>query len=127
VHILYCFSLLRSVEARKAELLQKSKQKPETLTSTEQKQLEFFRNRGATYLLVSAIAPCMETFLSRRVLDPFRLSFRSNTSPGHRSRNLDRAGPNNSATLPAPRRCFYGWPQEYGASEKGRPDISRAC
>ena len=78
---MFCFSLLRAVEARKADLVQKSKQKPDSLTSTEQNQLEFFRNRGATYLLVSAIAACMETFLNRRVLDPFKLSFRPNNSP----------------------------------------------
>lgn len=80
-HIIYCYSLLRSVEARKNELLLKSKSKPESLTTTEQKQLEFFRNRGATYLLVSAIAACMETFLGRKVFDTFRLSFRPSVSP----------------------------------------------
>jgi hypothetical protein len=81
LHIVFCYSLLRSVEARKNDLLQKSKSKPDSLTGTEQKQLEFFRNRGATYLLVSAIAACMETFLGKRVSDSFRLSFLTGVSP----------------------------------------------
>ena len=80
-HIVFTYVLLRAVEHRKVELVAKSKTKPDALTSVEQKQLEFFRNRGSTYLLMSAIASCIETFLGRRVSSLFRLSFAPSVSP----------------------------------------------
>jgi hypothetical protein len=80
-HIVFSYALLRTVESRKVELLQKAKEKPDSLTATEQKQLEFFRNRGSTYLLVSAIAACIETFVGRRIPNLFRLAFAPSTSP----------------------------------------------
>jgi len=80
-HIVFCYSLLRAAEARKTELVQKSKEKPDVFTGAEQKQLEFFRNRGSTYLLVSAIASCLETFMHRKVTAMFRASFSPTTPP----------------------------------------------
>jgi len=80
-HIVLTYALLRAVENRKVELVAKSKERPDTLTSVEQRQLEFFRNRGATYLLASAIAACCETFLGRRVSSNFRLSIGPNITP----------------------------------------------
>ncbi len=80
-HIVFAFSLLRAVEAKKIELVQKSKQEGDNLTSSEHKQLEFFRNRGSTYLFVAAVAGCLETFLSKKISNPFRLSFNSATAP----------------------------------------------
>jgi hypothetical protein len=80
-HIVFAYSLLRAVEAKKIELVQKSKQGLDDLTSSEQKQLEFFRNRGSTYLFVTAVAGCLETFLSKRIPNLFRLTFNLTTSP----------------------------------------------
>lgn len=78
---MFAYSLLRAVEAKKIELVQQSKQEPDNLTSSEQKQLEFFRNRGSTYLFVAAVAGCLETFLSKKISNLFRLSFNSLTAP----------------------------------------------
>jgi hypothetical protein len=73
-HIVFCYSLLRAVEERKTELVQKSKDKPGALTTSEEKQLDFLRHRGSTYLFVTAIAGCLETFLKRKVSSLFRVS-----------------------------------------------------
>jgi hypothetical protein len=70
VHVVLAFSLLRAVEKRKRLLIQKS-----DLTLQESKQLNFLRGRGGTFLLVAAIASCLETFLGRAIPNPFRASF----------------------------------------------------
>lgn len=80
-HIVFAFSLLRAVEAKKFALLQKAKTRPEDLTNSEERQLSFFRKRGSVFLFVSALASCVETFLSRKVPNLFRLSFGERTSP----------------------------------------------
>jgi hypothetical protein len=43
--------------------------------------VDFFRRRGANYLLVTAIASCLEIFLGRKVPNLFRLSFPAKVSP----------------------------------------------
>ncbi len=75
VHIVFAYSLLRAVEARKLRLVEKSRRGENSLTSLEHRELEFFRHRGATYLLVSAISSCLEIFLSKQLPNIFRLSF----------------------------------------------------
>ncbi len=80
-HIIFAYSLLRAVEAKKIALVEKSRASDGGLTTLEQKQLEFFRHRGATYLFASAVAGCLETFLGRRISNPFRLSFGDSCSP----------------------------------------------
>lgn len=45
-HIVFAFSLLRCVEARKAKLIEKSKAMNDSLTEAEEKELEYFRERG---------------------------------------------------------------------------------
>lgn len=80
VHIVFAYSLLRAVEARKLSLVTKSKD-AEGLTEVESRELEFFRNRGATFLLVSAIASSLETILNRRIPNVARLSFSRQSSP----------------------------------------------
>lgn len=73
-HIVFAYSLLRCIEARKTTLVSKSKGSS-GLTEPEVKELEYFRQRGSTYMLVSAIAGCLETILSRRITKIARLSF----------------------------------------------------
>jgi len=80
VHIIFAYSLLRAVESRKMELVVKSKQN-EALTEVEQGELAFFRNRGATFLLVSAVASSLETILGRSIPNITRLSFSATCSP----------------------------------------------
>jgi len=80
VHIVFAYSLLRAVETRKLALVEKSK-RGEGLTELEGRELEFFRNRGATYLLASAVSSCLETILKRRIPNLSRLSFGQKCSP----------------------------------------------
>jgi hypothetical protein len=79
-HVVCAYSLLRAVEAKKKSLIDKSK-KSSSLALQEEEQLEYFRKRGSTYLLASAIANCLEVFLDRRVPNFFRISFGNNVSP----------------------------------------------
>jgi AIPR protein len=80
VHLVFAYSLLRSVEARKLELVAKAKGGNE-LTKSEDAQVTFFRNRGATFLAVAAVAGCLEVILNRNISSMFRLSFGEKTSP----------------------------------------------
>lgn len=80
-HIVCTYSLLRTVEAKKKSLVDKSKKFISSLALQEEEQLEYFRKRGSTYLLVSAIANCLEVFLDRRVPNLFRISFGNKQSP----------------------------------------------
>ena len=80
VHIVFAYSLVRTVEARKHELFEKSRAGA-SLTRQEELQLSFFRQRGATYLLVDAIASCLETILGHPIPNVFLLSFGADCSP----------------------------------------------
>lgn len=79
VHIVFAYSLLRAVEAKKLSLVAEAKAGPVSESATE--QLTFLRNRGATFLLTAAIARCLETIIGRPVPNPFRASFGSSVSP----------------------------------------------
>lgn len=79
-HLVFGYGLLRAVETQKNTLVEKSNNK-ETLTEQENKQLDFLRRRGSTYVLVSAIAASLETILDRPVPNRFRLSFGSKVTP----------------------------------------------
>ncbi|WP_217351300.1 AIPR family protein [Azoarcus sp. DN11] len=79
-HLVLCYALLRAVEETKRSLVGKSKSEA-GLTAQETQLLSYFRHRGSTYLFVSAIASCMETFVGRRIPVPARISFGQKTSP----------------------------------------------
>lgn len=78
-HIVFVYSLLRSVEAKKLRLVDKNK--ADTLLKAEKEQLDFLQRRGAHFLLTSAIANCLETFLDKQVPNAFRVSFGRQVSP----------------------------------------------
>jgi hypothetical protein len=80
-HLVFCYSLLRAVEAAKQSLVNKSKSKEASLTIQESDLLAYFRHRGSTYLLTSAIASCIETLVGRKIPNPFRISFDLRTPP----------------------------------------------
>jgi hypothetical protein len=80
-HIVFAYSLLRAVEARKIELLNKSKNEAGTMTSSEEDQLKFFRRRGSIFLFVAAVASSLEIFCLKKIPNIFRVSFGSKTSP----------------------------------------------
>ena len=81
VHIVFAYSLLKAVEAKKASLVNRSKDADSSLTTSEEGQLSFLRRRGATYLMVSAIASCIEIIVGKKVHNLFRVSFTPKTSP----------------------------------------------
>lgn len=77
-HLLFAFALLRAVESVKATL----SAKPDAeRTKTDLAQLEFFGQRGSTFLLTSAVASCLEAFLGHAVPDVFNLGFSGTTKP----------------------------------------------
>lgn len=80
-HVVFAYSLLRAVEEEKQELVVKFKAKPNSLTSQEDTLLEYFRHRGSTYLLVSAIAGALETIIGHKIPNRFKTSFDDKTSP----------------------------------------------
>ena len=79
-HLVLCYALLRAVEDAKRSLVARSKLEA-GLTAQEAQLLSYFRHRGSTYLFVSAIASCMETFIGRRIAIPARISFGPKTPP----------------------------------------------
>jgi len=79
-HIVFAYTLLRSVESKKLSLVSEMNNAG-VLPDSPAQQLEFLRYRGSTFLLTSAIAKCLETFLGRAVPNMFRASFKPGTSP----------------------------------------------
>ena len=79
-HVVFAYGLLRAIEARKLHLMEILKAGT-TLTSDEDMQLSYFSRRGSTYLLTSAIAHCIETFMGKPVSNVSRLSFGDKVSP----------------------------------------------
>jgi hypothetical protein len=80
-HIVFCYSLLMTVNNRKLELSQKQKKDSSSLTGIENTSLAFLNNKGANYLLVHVISRCIETILSRPIPNRFDLYFCENVSP----------------------------------------------
>lgn len=79
--IVFSYALLRAVEDAKRNLVAKSKLSEGGLTVQESQLLSYFRHRGSTYLFVSAVASCLETFTGKRISTPAKISFGPKTSP----------------------------------------------
>lgn len=80
-HIVFAYSLIRAIEARKRSLLDRSSSGSD-LKATEERELAFYRQRGAIYVCASAIATGLETFVRKRITNMFRVSFGPRVSPG---------------------------------------------
>lgn len=80
-NLVLAYGLLRAVEQAKQSVVAKSKKDSAGLTTQESDLLAYFRHRGSTYLFVAAIASCLETFISRRVTSPAKVSFGPRASP----------------------------------------------
>lgn len=80
-HIVFCYSLLSTINEQKLKLSQKHKADPASLTNIENTSLEFLTKKGANYLLVHVVSQCMETILSRPIPNRFDLHFSKNISP----------------------------------------------
>ena len=78
-HIIFVYSLLKSIEEVKSELRDKSTRGE--LTGIQKNEFDFLRNRGATYLLHAAIAHSIETIIDQPAADKFRISFTRDVSP----------------------------------------------
>jgi hypothetical protein len=81
-HIVFCYSLLSSINERRLQLSQKMKNDPSSLTLIETNSLNFLTRKGANYLLVHVISQCMETILAKPIPNKFDLYFARNVSPG---------------------------------------------
>ncbi len=73
-HILMAYTLIKTIEYKKLELMNKSKSN--NLTEIESTQLDFYRKRGSIFMMASAIARCLEIFLDRQIPNYFRISFK---------------------------------------------------
>jgi hypothetical protein len=78
-HIVFAFTLLKSVESKKQQIVDRSKKS--SLTVAEEDYLAYFRQRGSIFLFSSAVASCLEVFLERKIPNTFRLSFGTHTTP----------------------------------------------
>ncbi|MFI3891104.1 hypothetical protein E4P34_03525 [Kocuria rhizophila] len=76
-HVVFCYSLLKSVEAAKQSVVSIP---PGDRTKTVESRAEFFRSRGSVHLLTGAIGSCVDTLLDFAVVDSFKLNFGA-TSP----------------------------------------------
>lgn len=94
-HIVCAYALVRAVESRKKQLLDKSKKS--ILPSHEEEYLDYFRQRGSIFLLATAIVSCLEIMLGRKVPNIYRISFGNATSPKQAEGNWDSV---LDATLP---------------------------
>jgi len=77
-HVLFCWSLLKAVAAYKLELRGLAVAQ---LTKGKTEQRKYFEQRGATFLMVAAMAECVEALLGRNVPDRFRLAFGGRPTP----------------------------------------------
>lgn len=75
-HIICCYGLVRAIEAKKKILQSKA-----SLTRSEEKILDFLRQRGAIYLATYAFSYSLETILDRSVPNLFRISFGNSCTP----------------------------------------------
>ena len=72
-HMLFAYSLLGTIEKKKIELVGKSRKV--CLTTQEEAQLSFFRERGSIILLTSAIASSVEIFIDKPTPNLFKIVF----------------------------------------------------
>jgi hypothetical protein len=72
LHIIFCYSLLKSIENFKTTLKMKSETER---TEIETKILTSLRKKGSVFILVSAVANCMEIFLTKSIRNKFSIQF----------------------------------------------------
>ena len=76
-HIIYVYSLSKSIDDAKARLQGKMKQGE--ILESERKCLEFLCRRGSRILLLATISKCMEIILQKKVTSENELVFDDNT------------------------------------------------
>jgi len=73
-HIFFTYTLFKSIEMAKRKLLEKQK-KGESLSRLDETKIEFLKQRGAKWILLSAIAYSLDIIIDRRVEDYFLYKF----------------------------------------------------
>jgi len=73
-HILFAYSLFIAVKEMKLALFRLLKNN-EDMLDRDKKRLEFLRLRGANYILIAALARCLELLIERKIPNYFRVSF----------------------------------------------------
>lgn len=87
-HIVFAYSLLRCIQEKKLSLTRQASAGND-LQEARKQELEFLKKRGATFLLMSAIAACMETLIDSPAPNRFRLSFSAKVSPEQAEKNWE--------------------------------------
>ncbi len=77
-HIVFTYGLLKAVERAKQRIV---KIPSASRTDAQKKHASFFSARGSNYVIVAAVASCIETVLGRAVADRYSLTFIDNISP----------------------------------------------
>lgn len=80
-HIVFCYSLLSTINDFKQSLIQRQKHDENSLTAAEKNAISFLDKKGANYLLVHVISQSMEIILGRAIPNKFDISFKKNVSP----------------------------------------------
>jgi len=73
-HIFFCYSLLKTIEDKKIELMNST----DELRETQEKLLSFLRSRGAIVLLLTSISESLEEILNKKIANSFSVSFCDN-------------------------------------------------
>jgi hypothetical protein len=77
-HVVFTYSLLAAVDEAKRAIMKIAEG---SRTEAQRRHASFFSARGSNYLLVSAIAGCLETIVASPIPDRYALRFRENLSP----------------------------------------------
>jgi len=73
-NIIFAWTLLKTVEKLKFDLFTKNHEK--TIIQPELEQLNFLRNRGAIFLILSAVSKCLDIILNKNITSKFSLKFK---------------------------------------------------
>ncbi|WP_242157352.1 AIPR family protein [Aestuariivivens sediminis] len=76
-HITLCYSLMKTIEELKIELLNTEE---ELMKDQEKNLLAFLRSRGSIVLFTTAISDCLENLINRRIANKFSVEFCRNIS-----------------------------------------------
>ncbi len=76
-HIHFVYSLLKAIESLKADIVERAEK--EKLQS-DVELAEFFKLRGSSFVVMSAVAQCIEVYLGTHVSDKFRLRFKKTST-----------------------------------------------
>ncbi|MGC6482659.1 MAG: AIPR family protein [Synechococcus sp.] len=78
-HVLFVYSLLQAIQERQEEFRNRV-EKRDNLTDADQRQYDFLRLRGSSFLLISVMAASLQEVCGAQIPDKFKLAFSSNTN-----------------------------------------------